>query len=409
MQPDIRRLVPDELDAFAAMLETAAGRPVSAAALADTHTAYEPGRMLGVFDRGQVVAGTGSAAIELTVPGPVTVPAAKGTLMGVLPTHRHRGLMTALVRAQVRDLGERGEVITVVTTTVTGPGGRFGYSPASVSLGIEVEPGRDRRAADDRPAGRVCLLDAADFPDVLPGVFDAHRRIQPGQVSRPDHFWRMWFHDREVYRIGPGERFAVRYEDGAGRTTGYLTYRLRQGELRERPVRALVVEDLIAVTEPARRALWRYCLGFDQAAVVTAWNVPADEPLAWMLADPRRVRVTRMRDFLWVRLVDVPRALAARRYAVPGELVLEVHDPVLTENAGRYRLRGDPDTAQCAPTTAAADIELTVTELAAVYLGATSFTALARAGRVTELTAGALVRASAMFASYPAPWTVTDW
>jgi len=128
-----------------------------------------------------------------------------------------------------------------------------------------------------------------------------------------------------------------------------------------------------------------------------------------MLADPHRLRVTRLHEFLWLRLVDVAAALPARRYAASDALVLEMGDPVLPENTGRFRLEAGPDGAACAPTSAPADLAVGVADVSAAYLGGVTFTTLVRAGRVGELTPGAAQRADALFASRPAPWTVTDW
>ena len=199
------------------------------------------------------------------------------------------------------------------------------------------------------------------------------------------------------------------FEDETGTAQGYLTYRLRPGDPREQPVDTQVVEDLVAVTGEARRALWDFCLAFEQARRVTAHNLPVDEPLVWMLADPSRLRVTRVRGFLWLRLVDVEAALGARSYGARGSLVLEVSDPVLPENARRFLVEADGAGAACSPTTRPADLALDVADLAAAYLGDASLASLASAGRVRALTPDAIALADALFASVPAPWTVSDW
>ena len=49
---------------------------------------------------------------------------------------------------------------------------------------------------------------------------------------------------------------------------------------------------------------------------------------------------------MWARVLDVPAALSARRYAVELDVVLDVHDPFL-DRGGRFRLRGGPDGAEC--------------------------------------------------------------
>lgn len=409
MPPDIRPVHHGELDAFVAVLETAAGRHVRADTLVEGRTLYQPDRTLAAFDGDQIVGGTASETVELTVPGGAPVPAAKITLTGLLPGYRRRGLASAFMRRQLNDLRQRREPLAVLTTSQSGVPGRHGFSPATRAMSVQITP-RQRVSELDGPVSTpLRLIDRAEAERVLPAVYDQHRRAQPGQVSRPPRFWHSWFLDRSLVRIGPSERFIVVGEDDTGEHPCYLTYRLAYGPLREQPIRELVVEDMVAVTDEARRALWAYCLDFDQAALVSAWNVPVDEPLTWMLSDSRAVRVTGVRDFLWLRVVDVAAALAARSYPLQGALVLDVADPVVAANAGRYLLRAAPDGAACVPTNEPADLSLSVSELGAAYLGGVDVTTLARAGRVIEHAGGALARADMMFASRPGPWTVTDW
>ena len=112
-----------------------------------------------------------------------------------------------------------------------------------------------------------------------------------------------------------------------------------------------------------------------------------------------------MKDNLWVRLVDVPGALGARRYGAGGRVVFEVADRFCPWNEGRYALDVSNDIGVAERTTEPADLACTVNDIAAAYLGGTSFRELHRAGRVEELTGEALVRADAMFACDPAPWS----
>jgi predicted acetyltransferase len=358
---------------------------------------------------GRIVGGTASEARQITIPGATALTAAKITLTGLLPGHRRTGIASAFMRRQLADLRSRGEPLAILTTSQSSVPGRHGFATATSAMAVELTPGPPEPGPLPGAAPRIRLIDRAEAEQVLPGVYDAHRRRQAGQVSRPPGFWREWFLDRPQLRTAPGERFVVLAEQDDGMPHGYLTYRLEHGSLREEPVRELVVEDLITTTDAARRALWGFCAAFDQAAKVSAWNLPADEPLAWIVPHGRTLRVTGLRPFLRLRLVDVAAALAARRYAAPGAIVLEVTDQVIAGSAGRYGLRGGPDGAECTATTAGADLDLSVAELAAVYLGGTAFTTLARAGRVAELVPGALSRADAMFGWHPAPWTVTDW
>jgi len=195
------------------------------------------------------------------------------------------------------------------------------------------------------------------------------------------------------------------HEDG-GEARGYATYRIREDWTGGTPGFELRVEDLQAADDRARAALWRYLVAVDLVATVSA-RVAVDDPLRWMTADPRRVRVTGWGDGIWVRLVDPGVALAGRRYAVAGRLALEVGDPFRPEAAGTWVLEGGPDGAACARGPGPADLALDARDLAAASLGGASLRLLAGAGRVRELVPGALARADAMFAAAPLPFCST--
>jgi predicted acetyltransferase len=407
----IRPIRGEELEAFVRVLETAAGRQPSAATMPGRRTTYRPERTLAAYDGDRMVGGTASEPIELTLPGGAPGTAAKVTLTGLLPGFRGRGIASAFMQRQLRDLRDWGEPFAALTTTQSGVPGRHGFSPATQALALVATPSRRARTTIEIGGVETRLVDRHEAEPVLPGVYDRHRRQQAGQVSRSIGFWQEWFLDHDLVRMTPAERFFVLASSGdnpGDRCDGYLTYRLIYGPLREQPVSELVIEDLVAVTDSARRALWRFCLEFDQAPHLSAWNLPADEPLPWA-AEASGVRVTALRPFLRLRIIDVPWALAARRYGVTDQLVIEVVDPVLPVNGGCYRLDGGPHGAACARTTRPPDLTMSVAELAAVYLGGFELTTLARAGRVTEHRAGSLRRADAMFAWWPRPWTITDW
>jgi predicted acetyltransferase len=392
MMAEIRPVLSDEAAEFLAMLEISAGREPGEAG------GTLPAQTLAAVEGGRIVGGTGADPVELTVPGPRPVPAAKITLTGLLPTHRRRGLASALMVRQLHDLAASGMPLAVLTSAESNVPGRHGFGVASRAMAAEVTIG----PVSATLSGVVDLVPPSVARDLLPALFERHRLGQVGQVSRSGAFWDSWFADAPLLRASPGPRF-VAVTDG-----GYLTYRLGYGPLRERPVESLLVEDLIAVTDAARRALWAFCLGFAQAAKVAAANLPVDEPAAWLVPDPRDLRTTGVRPFLRLRIVDVAVALAARRYRHTDEVVLDVWDGVLDRNNGRFRLCGGPDVASCEPTSRPPDLALPVGDLAAVYLGDTDFTTLARAGRV-HADVARIARADAMFGWRPAPWTVTDW
>jgi predicted acetyltransferase len=201
----------------------------------------------------------------------------------------------------------------------------------------------------------------------------------------------------------------VVYESEPGRVDGWVTYRVESRWPNGMAANIIKVRHLIGLTPEAEAGLWRYVLDLDLAGTVKLVDRPVDDPARWRLADPRRLQVTHVGDQLWVRLLDVPGALAARRYAVPGSLVLEVSDALRPRNQGRFRLEGGPDGATCTPVDASPDLALDVADLGAAYLGGASLATLARAERVAELTPGALLQADRMFAADPPPTCSTHF
>jgi predicted acetyltransferase len=180
---------------------------------------------------------------------------------------------------------------------------------------------------------------------------------------------------------------------------GYALYAVRPEFDDDGPAGEVRVRELVAATPTAHARLWAFLVDQDLTRTVTWHAAPVDEPLWLMLTDPRAVRIT-LSDSLWVRLVDVAAALGARSYASDADVVLEVADEFCAWNAGRYRLSG----SGCERTDAEPDVALDVADLGAAYLGGTTLRSLAAAGRVRELTPGAVVRASAALRGEVEPW-----
>jgi predicted acetyltransferase len=208
-------------------------------------------------------------------------------------------------------------------------------------------------------------------------------------------------------REGASEMFHVVCRDGED--AGFVSYRLKENWDDNIAQYNLRVSQLIAGSPAVRAALWRYCLEVDLVATLRFENLPVQEPVRWVLRDPRRLRTRTVSDWLWVRLVDVARALEARRYRVADRLVLDVVDAFLPENEGRYELDAGPDGARCRRTNAAPDLHLSVAELGSLYLGGVSVASLAAAGRIQESSAGAVARADLVFGSDDPPWCSTDF
>jgi predicted acetyltransferase len=172
---------------------------------------------------------------------------------------------------------------------------------------------------------------------------------------------------------------------------------------------AVEVSDLITATDDAYRDLWAYLSGIDAVAEVAVPGRPVDEQVRWLLPDGRALRKTYDGDHTWLRLLDVPAALAARHYAVPGRLVLEVTGDFFGFANGRFALDAGSDASACAPTSEPAELRLSHTALASLYLGGYRLRELAIGGGVEELRPGAIARADVLFAAPQEPWNATGF
>jgi predicted acetyltransferase len=312
-----------------------------------------------------------------------------------------------MMHRQLADVRARGEVIAILTASESVIYGRFGYGVAASRMNFEIERRHAQLVGASQLAGQLRLVEQAEAQPQLIAVYDELRLRQPGAVSRTPAFW-------EAEMLAPGSpadgaRFFVLYEGTSGRVEGAVHYRMQRQWVDNIAQTTALVEELLALSVEARTALWQYVFALDLVAKVRAVNRPVDEPLRWMLADPRRLRVTAINDDLWLRLIDIPVALAARRYAGTGRLVFAIDDAFLPENTGSYALVCGPDGAECRRTDEAAELALGVAELGAAYLGGVRFSTLAAAGRVEERSPGALARADALFAAEAVPYSGTPF
>jgi predicted acetyltransferase len=356
----------------------------------------EPGRTVGAFADGKLVGTADAATSGLTLPGGAIVDHAAVTHIGVLPSFTRKGIATELVDHQLRDIAARGEVVATLRASAATIYERFGYGVASSSQSVELQTARAALRPDVGSGGPVRLLDAADAWEILPRIYAANRPSRPGTIDRPKVWWQ-------------GLRLRTESSSGASYIAVHGEPGSESGFARYRPIdteawfvseqRTIVVEDFFAPTPEAYLGLLRFLLGLDLIDRVLFWMLPLDDPLHWLLLDRRAAKVTAVHDETWLRVVDVQKALAVRRYVGDGAVTIAVNDPLLPNNSAGFTVTGDG----AEPTDRRAQLDIGVQGLATVLLGGATWRSLALAGLVQADDQAALVAADLLFAGWQAP------
>ena len=402
MAIEIRHPAPDEVRRFFETGATAFQGELRKEDAERDERVLERERMFTACEGDLLVGTAADVALTLTVPG-AELPAAGVTYVGVVPTHRRRGILSQLMRAELDAIAARGEPLAILWASEAPIYGRYGYGMATVRVGIDAERDRMRFRGDPAPVGRVRLVDEEEAARVLPPIYERVRRATPGMFVRSELWWREYrLPDPEHHRHGGGPRyFAVLELDGGDE--GYARYRVKEDWKEGVSESTLRVIEAVATSPLADRELWRYLFGVDLVKTIQSWLLPVDHPLFLLVTEPRRLR-PRAGDGLWLRIVDVERALRERTYAADGTVSFELTDAFLPANAGVWRLDASGGEARVSRSDAEPELRLDVADLASAYLGGFTFAQLASALRVEELAEGAVERADDIFLTRSAPW-----
>jgi predicted acetyltransferase len=358
-------------------------------------------RWFAAYDGDRPVGTTTSFPFRLTVPGG-ELAAGGVTWVGVLPSHRRRGILRELMKRQLEDLRDRGEPLAILYASEPLIYGRFGYGVAAPAVTMEGETARFSYRDDPGPTGAVRIIDAAEAQQLLPPVYDALRREVPGFVARDSDVWELTrLADPEHWRRGAGPKFFAVLEFD-GEPVGYVIYRIKsdwQDGFSQSEARLV---EAVATSPAATRELYRFIYGIDLVVRVHGRYDPGS-PLFLMVNDPRSLHL-KVSEGLWLRFVDLDAALAGRTYAGSDEVVVDVTDSFCSWNAGRWRI--GPTVER---TDDEAELGLDTTDLASAYLGAFTFNELGAAQRVRELKPGALQRATDLFRTSRPPYCPEDF
>ena len=406
----IRPVTEDELPAFHYVDEQAFnGRPDSPRSRANWIARLELDRTLGAFDGTTLAGVTGVYSFRMRVPGAMAAVAGV-SMVAVLPSHRRRGALTGLMRRQLSDIAERGEAVAALFASETEIYGRYGYGRASWHLFLRLgrRHGRLAAAAPADPSVRLRIAEPRTAHAEMGKVYELAMAERPGLYARTEPWWERLTHD-PYSDTDPPMRCVLAEDDSGPRGYALFTSEGRGEQGTFLPDGEMDVSEAIATDPAAAAVLWADLLSRDLITTFRLHMRPVDDPLLDLLADSRLSR-PQLSDGLWIRLVDVGKALAQRRYACPVDVVIEVGDELCPQNQGRWRLTAATTSVPsgfsgtCERTTAPADLVLPVQALGAVYMGGTPLGRLAAAGLVTEVTPGSVAALSAAMSWDPAPW-----
>lgn len=348
---------------------------------------------LSAWDGDRCVGHAGQFLVDTTVPGGARLATGAVSRVGVLPTHRRRGIATALMEGLVADASARGLPLMSLRASEAVIYRRYGFGVAGESCELRIDPARARPLGGvGAGTGELQMLTAAELLAVLPPLYERVALWRPGAVTRPASWWQRYLR-AAVEHSSPS--FVVVHAGAGGEPDGYVHYDVRWSE---RPgggsTGAGTVHDLFGASDAVELALWGYVLDID---LVTGWTAevrPLDDVVRLATHDRRACAVRGIDDEQWLRLVDVDAALGARAYApAAGAVTIAVHDPLLPANVGTWRV----EAGGAERVDAAVDLAVTIDALSAAYLGGTRWRSLVAAGRVDVRTPAAVDAADRLF------------
>lgn len=400
-----------EFPRYIAPLSIAFNARMSDAEIENDRRTIELDRFVGAVEGDSIVGCAGAYSFGLTVPGG-RVGAAGLTAVGVLPTHRRRGILRQMMTRIFDQARERHEPVAILWASEAAIYQRFGYGMATQQTFFEAAKDKIRFLEPIESPGRMRIVDADEAARLFPPIYETMRAALPGALTRTDARWRWeYLADNEWHRHGNGDMVRAVLEVG-GEVRGYTTYRQLSDWDRSGPKGVVTVTEVVGLDAVAERAIWQWFFGIDLIGTVRGWRGPVPHPLQLMITEPRRLGVT-LSDGMWLRIIDLPAALRARSYNGPGSLAIDVTDEFCPSNAGRWQFdvagRGEPGDAVAtpAPGVLEVDVSLDTGALAAVYLGAFTFRDLARSGRAREGRPDGIARADELFATPLAPSATT--
>jgi predicted acetyltransferase len=305
----------------------------------------------------------------------------------VEPGERGRGTASRMMAAMLEETRAAGFPISTLYPATKPLYGKVGYASAGNRITYRLPFGVMRGLRADPNPELTFPVDRS----ILASIQAERARRTNGLLERCELLWQ-----RALDSAGkPLDTWLIPGDAGP---EGYLTIGAKQ------PDRTLHVEDWAALTPRAGRAILGFLAGWHSQANAITWAGGPEDMLIHLMPE---VGATIASWEQWMlRVTDVAGALTARGWpgGIQAALTLNVTDPLLAGNGGRYRLEVADGKAgvERLSGSGAADISLGVDALATLYTGHLSPRAMANL-ELLEASAAALDNATSLFAG-PRPW-----
>lgn len=350
-------------------------------------------RAIAAYEDSNIVGTAHAFATKMNVPGG-SLNCAAVDYVAVLPTHRRRGIMTKLMKKQLGDIYERGETIAALHPSESLIYGRFGYGIGTYDEDWEIDTRHSDFGTPPKYDGSFEFEKPSLINKSIPRLYETSMRNRPGSILPTSDRWERIAGDIRTSNGNLQQYFHVKYLS-SGEHKGYVRYSITED--------VVTIVELMSSSLEAHAALWRFCFDIDLIWKVKASRRPTDDPLLFMLADSRRL-TRNVRDSLWIRLIDVQKALESRSYNVTGSLVFKINDAFCSWNHGVFELEIQDDWVHCSISKKSPDLVIDVSDIASTYLGTIRFSKLKNSGRLEEHTPGSVKLADQMFNSELDPW-----
>lgn len=397
---DVRLTKPDEYRAAAATMSRALlFPPATDEQWAERRPSWDHTVSFTAWRRAECLGHAGYFMFDTVVPGGARLPTAGVTRVGVAATARRQGVATRLMRSVVEAAAAEGRPLASLRASEATIYERFGFGVANSFTQVRIDTRRARPVRGAVTGGTFRQLAGAEVLGVVTPLYERIALRRAGRITRPEPLAARYF--EHAVKLDENE-FVVVHTDADGTDDGYAHYSTKWSDNPDGTSNGTgQVIEIFGTDDAVELALWRFVLDVDLVTVWTTDERPVDDLIQGALRDRRAYKVVDVVDEAWVRLIDVDAALRARTYnPVAGHVVIEVADPWLAGNNGRWRISADGAVRADADQ---ADLVAPISAVSAAYLGGTGWWSLVGTGAATAAHRDAVPLADALFVSTPTP------